>query len=335
MISKHVSLLVLYLFSSLVYSSQFNMTLETNRIGYDSFNKIGEYYAPSLWDFALNIPTTLKWSPNLPSTSEHRTITLISDLSSAEIRYTLKGFQFHIGSTSQQSTNVGNSCLDGNILSLYQGVCSDEVLVYELSSIASPFVSLRPIIEFDEQEIRSIFETKPDGIYFATAQVDASFDFYIGDVRSRRVYPTTIEFLVENSTDEIVNVQIISGNGQFYPRYGLNNNYVTGDTEYRLQVSGKISNGLKIGPSNVRNNYVLTSFDGTEEIPYSVSCRQCDTTELIVDGNIVNQEARLNSGSVSDNIYFDLNFLVQDVDISSFSNNQFYDNFQLLVELEL
>lgn len=318
---------------SVAHATQFNMRVFNNTLYHDSYVNEDSVYKPSLWDTPFAVPTTRKWSPKLPVDTTTKVV-LRSGNSTHEIEFSLRGFEFHVGSASQSpiDAQTSGSCLSGSVISLVQGKCDSQNAVYQISGEQAAFSLLRPVISFDQQSIVRSFSAKPDGIYTGSVLLDATFDYYWGDVRARRLMPVNLEFVVVNESDGVTSVDIVSGNGEFFNRFTADK--VSGDTDYRLSVAGKFSSGIKLSLAAGRDSYELKKVGGEGNIPYSVECNVCQDNVLINDGSVRNSSVKISS-NFANRIDLTLNFSFTDINIASISSGEYYDNFYLYVEHDL
>lgn len=328
-----LSLIVGITLAPVAHASQFNMRVSGDTIHHDSYINEGSVYKPSLWDIPFSVPTTNKWSPKLPVETS-TTVVLSSGNVTHEIDFTLLGFEFHLGSSSQSPLDeqTSGSCQSGSVISLVRGKCDSQNAVYQISQEQAAFTLVRPVISFDQQSIKRSFATKPDGVYSGNVLLEATFDYYWGDVRARRLLPISLEFVVVNETDGVTSIDIVSGDGKFFNRF--KEDKVSGDTNYRLSVAGKFSSGIKLSLATGRSSYQMKKLVGDGEIPYSVECNVCQDNILVEDGSVKNSSVKIPS-NLANRIDLTLNFSFENINIASISSGEYHDNFYLYVEHEL
>lgn len=212
--------------------------------------------------------------------------------------------------------------------------------------------SFRPIIELVPESLAEVAEqfvsgALPRGEYIGTANFEANWMHNYYGSSSIPSWTTTVgyrgdlSFTLYFEEDQMRSITV-TGEDVIVPDSITRPDYVQGQTEYKVVVEGIISNGVKVSLVNPDSDFSLkpntTTESETNKIPYSVFCRECDGTGVLMieNGKAVNSSGKY--GLVHDNFReVEGNFEVSFTDklLDELYNDTYLGSFTLLFELDL
>lgn len=243
--------------------------------------------------------------------------------------------------------------LHGNIAKVFndgKGYMSTQCLRFPKRVIGVK--RFRPVITFSESQMREInskFKTGeyPKGIYEGRASFEANWmnRYYSNSTMSS--WTTTVAskknllFQIYFEGDRITEI-VVTGEDVIVPDTTSNPDYVQGKTEYNVEVKGIISNGVKVTLAKPNSDFslkpLITEESETNKIPYSVYCRECDGSGVLMIENGKAVDTTGYYGLVHNDFrgveaHFEVSFT--DKLLKDLYNDTYLGSFTLLFELEL
>ncbi|WP_425669758.1 hypothetical protein ACPSL3_07635 [Vibrio owensii] len=306
------------------------------------------------------------WNEGSANGSPDRTVTLkrIGGTESVQMDIKYKGAEWllhsaptrvfanpHISYASQGATQ--KMTLMGNIAYVANesnGFMADECFGFDSRVIGVK--AFRPVIEIDPANMQEISDkfatgTYPKGIYEGTANFEANWKNYyyvtssVGSWTTTVAYKGSMKFRLFYEGDRIQSI-VVTGQDVIVPDTVSKPGYVQGKTEYNVEVQGVISNGVIVTLAKPNSDFslkpVITKESETNKIPYSLYCRECDGSGVMMveNGKAVNTTGRY--GLVHNDFrgveaHFEVSFT--DKLLEDLYNDTYLGSFTLLFELDL
>lgn len=298
-----------------------------------------DHLVPSHWDIPGNTIPTSEWLPGGFFSPPPTTINLVGPGGVINVDIDLKGIQYNVGSANPTNGTVpGNICPDTFGAGGEFTVGGADQCYYDNSlvndKITQPYSFIRPIFHIDPVDLESQLEGKDSGIYRGTV-IWSNFYDYIFDssgVYTRQINSHHLVIEIDYQGAVITDVQLV-GDGIMDTIYNTQNQ-VSGSTQFRGSVSGRIPSGVRLSLKDTTGPYELINSGATSLIPYTVSCLGCSDSNLVVDGVVIEDQTTVNS---SDGTFasFSLQVSFTDVDLSNLEEGNYSDSFSLIFEPEI
>ncbi len=127
----------------------------------------------------------------------------------------------------------------------------------------------------------------PKGRYIAT--FDQPIAYYLiyenQQVESYEIYQDQVQIVIDYQPSFLESVDIL-GDGKFDVRYDTDNHTASGSTRYKVQVDGYITPGIKMSfkSSGQEDDFSLVEEESKSKIPYDLVCEKCQQKQVIKDG---------------------------------------------------
>lgn len=286
--------------------------------------------------FAPKVSSTKAWLPGA-ITQAPTSIILVNKGQSATLAIEVLGLEYSVANQSptQQENNqqtCSNDYFDGQVIQVMGRACYANNSLH-MSQESNPFSSLSPLFKVEDSALKQAFNGKPAGNY----RGQITFQYQFKWQNRSGVWVSTqdsqsVIFEIAHQPPEITKITVVRQDKiQTDYDYFQNQNTVSGETRYRVEVEGRYLNALKL---ELQNRVYQLSGAGSLGIPYSIDCEECDTTQLVDSGSLINSYTTLRGGSRS-SLPFTLRVYLSDVDLEGIEKGRFSDTFTLLVSPDI
>ncbi|MFV8439754.1 hypothetical protein [Vibrio owensii] len=256
------------------------------------------------------------------------------------------GSTVSVGAT-QKMTLMGNIAYVENVS---RGYMASECFSFDSRLIG--IKSFRPVLEIDPANMQEISEAfasgaYPKGTYEGSTNFEANWanKYYVNSWMTSWTttvaYNENMKFKLFYEGDRITKI-VVNGEDIIVPDTTSNPGYVQGKTEYNVEVQGIVSNGVKVTLAKPNSDFSLkpaiTEESEANKIPYSVYCRECDGTGVLMieNGKAVNttgQYGLVHNDFRGVEAHFEVSFT--DKLLKDLYNDTYLGSFTLLFELDL
>ncbi|CAH7151803.1 conserved hypothetical protein [Vibrio chagasii] len=282
--------------------------------------------------FAPKVSSTKSWLPGAIIQAPTK-ITLLNQGQSVTFAIEVLGLEYSVANQlPTQKENNQQACssdyFNGQVIQVMGRTCYANNSLHMLQE-SNPFSSLSPLFKVEESAIKQAFNGKLAGVY----RGQITFQYQFKWQNRSGVWVSTqdsqsIMFEILHQPSEITKITVVRQDEiKTDYDYFQNRNSVSGETRYHVEVEGQYLNALKLELQNRR--YQLLG-GGSQGIPYSIECEECETPQLVDNGSLINSYTTLRGGSRS-SLPFTLRVYLSDVDLEGIERGRFSDTFTLLV----
>lgn len=285
--------------------------------------------------FAPKVSSTKAWLPGAIIQAP-TTLTLVGQSQSITLPIEVSGLEYVVANQSPtQQENTQQTCpsdyFNGQIIQIIGRTCYANHSLH-MDQESNPFSSLSPLFKIEEIALKQAFRGKPAGVYRGLLTFQYRFKWQ----NRSGVWVSTqdsqsVAFEINHQPPEITQITVIRQDEiQTNYDYYQNRNSVSGETRYHVEVEGQYLNALKLELQN--RDYQLLG-PGIKGISYSIDCEECEDTQLVDNGNLLQAYTTLRSNRSG--LPFTLRVYLSDVDLEGIEKGRFTDTFSLLVSPEL
>lgn len=351
------SILLFIIFSFQCYSSTINLKLVGNKIIWSDANIIGDVVTQSTWSnsTSLSLLPVKEWTPGFIKHKKSEIVfnnTLTSERVTSNFEHKALNFRFknsNVEFKNQSKRNCSKTDLHAGIISLENSsdsLCLAEKSIYYSSYATEPFEFYNSSFKFDSIINSFLNAHVSAGVYVAEFNYDLAYTSVLNNgIHTYNYYPAdTVVFRIDYQPAYIDSVSVI-GTGEFSLDYDKINHSVSGNSEYLINVNGYIDPGLLLTfrSSGVNNKeFKLKHYKEGFSVPYSLSCPQCDTPEIIENGTLTGDNSsriKFSGDSLTFNLIFDFDnqTIIEPgiTDSGSIIPGEYYDTVSMLIELDI
>ncbi len=327
-------LLSLFFIASNSWASTLNLDLTGGVARWDNaINISGDSMVPSFWTPTQGLTPTDKWIPGGFVTLPPETITLYSGDESIDLPISFIGFQYHTGNAA---TKVGDSASGGSSCGSWsspiatvegQGCIFPNILTTD--EVVTPYAFIRPIFKIDSEALALTFDGQPSGIYSGSVWIDLSYQFYLGDIKTKFIDSQPFVLQINHTPAFITSVDVTEPL-EMETVYGIGSDDVSAKTSVDVTATGYFSNGLKV-MLKAGDVYELIGPDAAS-IPYSLKCvGNCDEAFFVNnEGEVVNRTIKVTG---DDNfIFFQIDIEFDSTPLDPLTVGEYIATFTLIFE---
>ncbi|MGI9889989.1 hypothetical protein [Vibrio chagasii] len=302
----------------------------------------GKNYVSSFWISGNNVLTAGEWIPGYYSSSVSKVMLTnnIGDSISLDIKFT--GLEYNLATSPKHTLPVSSgypTCANSGMgnSNIYQlqnsspSFCtSPNKLVLPSNNV--PFRFLRPIFQIDESTLKDKFKGKSAGKYRGTVLgLNTSYGFKVSQqnpIWTYRNLPIDFDIVIDYQGNKLTNITV-SGSGMMPPIYDTTKHTVNGETKFNIKADGYFTDGLEVELIS-KPDYSLKHTASGESIPYSLTCKNCSTPNLVRNGILVNSKTAVLKPN-STEIIFDIDVEYQDIPKGTLVTGSYNDTFVLIM----
>lgn len=206
-----------------------------------------------------------------------------------------------------------------------------------LSNSRMPFYFVRPILDVDETEILSSFESLPnkvEGFYSGNLDINYSYAYEQGNgvVTWRNIkdninvsfyYKPNIITSISLDDPSVHNMSISESSDP---------SKITGNTIFNVTAKGYFNNGIGLKLADT-NKYQLFDIKSRHSIDFSIFCPSCDDS-ILVDNGIVKNTETVISGLKGEEIHFAIEVKFEE-DKVAIPIGEYYGQFTILFTADI
>ncbi|ABU70623.1 hypothetical protein [Vibrio campbellii] len=291
----------------------------------------------------FNMLPIKKWSPAFYQNTQ-KSLTFHSK-AGAELKTSFKhtGIDFRTSIKPVQMPGViGNSqrcdkqLVYGNDIRLRsKSTCGADFILDQLVK-HTPFDFYRPSFELPSLVSDFMQSKLPAGRYIAS--FSQSIAYYLiyenNQVESYQIYQDQVELIIDYQPSFLESVQVL-GDGKFNVEYDTDNNTAKGDTSYRVHVKGYITPGIKMSfeSSGQKDDFSLVDHKSNSKIPYDLTCDVCVAKQVIQEGVMDKDFARIDFEG--QNLEFNLDFSFNNLHYGDVDEGDFSDAVTVIFEIDI
>lgn len=281
----------------------------------------------------FNMLPIKRWSPAFYQNSQKELV--FTSMTGAKVSTQFKhtGIDFRTSNQFTQTPGViGNAqrCQEqsvngGDIRLRSSSSCSADFIL-EQGGKLSPFDFYRPSFELPSLLSDFMQSKLPAGKYIATFNEPVAYYLIYenNQVESYQIYQDQVRIVIDYQPSFLESVHLL-GNGKFDVSYDTDNHLARGDTRYRVHVNGYITPGIKMSfeSSGDKEDFSLVEQKSNSKIPYDLVCEACMDKQVIKDGVMDKDFAKIafEGQSMDFNLDFSFNNLhYGDVDEGDYSD---------------
>ncbi|MGR5357998.1 hypothetical protein [Vibrio chagasii] len=283
-------------------------------VRWDNVTRYKDKMLPSTWETPPMLQASTAWAAGTFSAAPPNQMTLIggSGSTSLPIPITISGVQYNSsGIEFTQSENTGASVCQLDEVSLpivtVEGLsCVSSVRLINKQK-SSPFIFLRPIFDINENEIVTALSGLPEGLYSASVPLNIRYYYENDGIMTYRNINEVMLFSFDYQPVQLDSI-IVSGDGIMTPTYDTVGKTITSTTSFDIDVNGYFNDGIVL--TMPQQSYELVNSNSSSVvIPYSIYCAQCNATNLVDEGQLMNKTTTISKGlGVQTSINFTLVF---------------------------
>ncbi|CAK4076547.1 hypothetical protein [Vibrio sp. 16] len=294
---------------------------------------------PGHGNLAPAISSTKKWKPG-SITQAPNTLQLSSTNHSVIIPISVIGIEYQVATQApNQQGQVTNSCtndwFDGQMIRLWGKNCQAST-VFSMSQNINPFSSVRPLFTLDTEGIKNALANKPSGEYKGLLTYHYNYWWLNrSDVWTSTNDAQNVMFVIDHQAPEVTKVTV-SNHDQLQTHYDRLNDTInlSGETHYQVVAEGQLLTNLQITLQGRAHQYQLKG-PNSAAIPYSIACPECEITELVGNGQLLQAQTRISGHQEATQIPFTIRVYFDNTDIKKLERGRYSDVFSLLVSPEL
>lgn len=292
---------------------------------------------PSTWETPPMLQASEAWAAATFSGTPPTEMTLIggNGNTSPTISIDISGVQYNTtGIEFAQSANtVGGGCsfdeVSLPIVTVEGPSCVSSVRLINKQK-SSPFIFLRPIFDINESEIVSALSGLPEGLYSASVPVNIRYYYENDGIMTYRNINEVMLFSFDYQPVQLDSV-FVTGDGVMTPAYDTTAKRITSTTSFDITANGYFNDGIVLTMPQQSYELVNSNSSGVI-IPYSIHCAQCDSGNLVNEGQLMYQTTAISEGAgVQTSINFTLDF-EYDIEGSSAVSGDYFDEVTIMLE---
>lgn len=342
--------------STWAYGASITATITGDTIKWNDANFFDGQLAQVVWQSASkhNLQPVKEWRPALTRSLDKKLIFHSLDSNnpgSVEVSFQHTGIEFkgNYFTSPDFSSNLGQSytpCAkqysngDGGYTSLVDESNDKCVSSYAYSATerARPFDFYRSMFKIDNDELINSFKGVGAGTYYSNITFPITYLARFGVAQSYRTFTENVTFIVKYKPSYISSIDI-KGDGVFNLDYDTQNHSVSGNSNFKIDVTGFFNSGLLLSfkSDGINDDFYLTrrTRDEGSDIPYNLGCDKCETTTIIKDGKLTKLEPIRISSPQSKRIDFELNFYFENLLYGSIEEGRYVDSIIVMFEPDL
>lgn len=345
---KFAFLSLMSVFSASALAVSFNGYIRGGDINFINGVSVEGYWTTSNWQILDDLYPTTEWGPGTFIGTPEPSLVLSGESGeSVVVDIKLAGLQYGLGEAAsyfslKNSPTLGAPCdgssQNGSQSELIGFNCVGEK-TYASDVSHTPFHFVRPLIELDKTDIVDAFRGSkvPSGVYTGTILTNPFYTFKSpsGSWTYRHGVTIPLTFVIRYEAASLESIDVI-GDGVLQPKYDKVAHTISAGTKYRITASGFFSNGLKLTFSSDDDLYQIShESDDSLVIPYSVSCRQCRESDVVVNGEsrLVDDETVVDGEDERIDVNLDVYF--KDVPAADVETGSYNGSFSVLFEENL
>lgn len=215
-----------------------------------------------------------------------------------------------------------------------QSYCVSNTLLVSKGENYRPFDFVRSSIRLDNIADDFSFNKAPEGKYYANISVPIAYLMLFGDVETYQISYVTLPIIIDYKPSFIDSVNIY-GDGIFNLDYNTDEHYVTGVSDFKVNVDGVFTSGLKMTfySSGDKDMFELTNAETNQTIPYNLTCPICVVSKVIEDGKKIDDYSVI--PFTGEHLQFDLNFYFNNLEYGQVDEGTYKDAVTVLFELDI
>lgn len=305
----------------------------------------GSEVQPLTWQPSskFNMLPIKKWSPAFYQNSKNELTfkSLIGAKVTTPFRHT--GIDFRTSSKFKQTTqSIGNApkCQT-------QSVAGGDIRLRANSSCGANFTleqdgKWRPFdffkASFELPSLLTDFRNAnlPAGRY--SAVFDEPVAYYLvyehNEVDSYQIYHDQVEIIIDYKPSFLDSVKVL-GDGYFDVKYDTDNHTASGQTRYKVEVAGYIDPGIKMHfeSSGKKDDFSLVDSMSNSKIPYDLVCEICVEQQVIKDGFMEKDFAKIDFEGQFLN--FNLDFSFDNLQYGDVNEGDYSDAITVIFEIDI
>ncbi|MGY3894766.1 hypothetical protein [Aeromonas enterica] len=310
----------------------------------------GDYISTSYWQPLSNLTPTSAWLPGLFRGATPTSIVLNNASGeSVTVALSVEGLEYNRGTSTSLFTakpkpswvGYGNCITQemGSVIRLMKsgsGFCTSDTAFYSDTGSYTPFSFLRPIIKLPDLAAAFSSAGVGEGTYRGGVIVNGVYGYIspTGAVTYRNG-AIPLDVSIQYSPAMLTSISV-SGFGIIEPVYDKAALTVSGTTRYTITANGYFSNGLHMVFDNhsVTDDYQLEQVGGAATIPYSISCPECESPQVVNNGMLQNADNTVPGRNVTMlQFHFDVGY--NDIPAASIESGTYTDVFTVMFEPNL
>ena len=306
-------------------------------VRWDNVTRYNGRMLPSTWETPPMLQASEAWAAATFSGTPPTEMTLIGGNGNASpsisidisgVQYNTTGIEF-----AQSANTLGGGCsfdeVSLPIVTVEGPNCVSSVRLINKQK-SSPFIFLRPIFDINESEIVSALSGLPEGLYSASVPVNIRYYYENDGIMTYRNINEVMLFSFDYQPVQLDSIFVI-GDGVMTPAYDTIGKRITSTTSFDITVNGYFNDGIVLTMPQQSYELVNSNSPGVV-IPYSIHCAQCDSGNLVNEGQLMYQKTAISEGAgVQTSINFTLDF-DYDIEGSSAVSGDYFDEVTIMLE---
>lgn len=318
-------------------SFEIRAEVKSGNVRWDNVTRYNGKMLPSSWGAPPMLQASEAWAAATFSGTPPTSMSLVggSGDTSSSIPINISGVQYNTtGIEFTQSTNtLGGGCIFDQVslpIVTVEGTnCVSSVrLINKYKS--SPFIFLRPIFDINESEIVAALNGLSEGLYSTSVPVNIRYYYENDGIMTYRNINEVMLFLFDYQPVQLDSI-FVSGDGVMIPEYDTISKRIRSTTSFDITANGYFNDGIVL--TIPQQSYELVNLNNPGVvIPYSIHCIQCDFSNLVNEGQLINKTTSISSGvGVQTSVNFTLDF---DYDIEGVTvvSGDYFDEVTMMLE---
>lgn len=331
--------------SSFVQASTIHAKITGDVVEWSGATLHGGEIQPLQWQPSekFNMLPIARWSPGFYQNSQ-KEITFTS-MTGAKLSTPFKhtGIDFRTSNKFVQTSEVigtaqrcqEQSIAGGDIRLRSNSSCGADFILDQGGKFR-PFDFYRPSFELPSLLSDFMQSKLPAGKYIATFNEPVAYYLIYEEnqIESYQIYQDQVQIVIDYQPSFLESVQLL-GDGKFDVSYDTDNHTAEGKARYRVHVNGYITPGIKMSfkSSGLEDDFSLVDQKSNSKIPYDLVCEACVDKQVIKDGVMDKDFAKI--GFEGQNLGFDLDFSFNNLHYGDVDEGDYSDAVTVIFEIDI
>ena len=291
----------------------------------------------------FNMLPVKNWSPAFLKNTQNKLTFKSTTGGELTTQFLHTGIDFRTSVNSEKTSGVignGQRCneatIGGRDIRLRSSSSCGADFILDQGEKFTPFDFYRPSFKLPSLLADFMQSELPRGRYIAS--FNQSVAYYLiyesHEIESYQIYPDQVQIIIDYQPSFLESVDVV-GDGKFDVQYDTENHIASGSTRYKVQVDGYITPGIKMSfkSSGQEDDFSLVEEKSKSKIPYDLVCDKCQETQVIKDGLMDQEFAKINfEGHRLD---FNLDFSFDNLHYGDVDEGDYSDAVTVIFEVDI
>ncbi|NOJ07749.1 hypothetical protein [Vibrio splendidus] len=291
----------------------------------------------------FNMLPIQRWSPAFYKNTQKKLT--FSSVTGAQLTTNFKhtGIDFRTSITSEKTAGViGNAirCQDqsvrGRDIRLRSKSSCGADFILDQGGKFTPFDFYRSSFELPSLLSDFMQSALPAGRYIASFNLPVAYYLIYenNEVESYQIYQDQVQVVIDYKPSFLESVDV-QGDGNFEVKYDTDNHTANGETSYRVRVDGYITPGIKMSftSSGQQDDFSLVEQKSKSKIPYDLVCIACVDSQVIKDGLMEKEFAKIDFEGR--HLEFNLDFSFNNLQHGDVDEGDYSDAVTVIFEVDI